>query len=184
MGGSGGGEQQTTNTASYPAEFKPLAKGAASQILGLQKSLPLASFGQANPAQTAGIAPFQQATMNMLPQLLAPSWGLDTLQHLGQPINQLAGNATGIGNQTSPYSNALTALASGGFGTGQQSFPGAPAPTPFNMQTPGMTQSAPQPTIMGPGTNGLIAQLMSQLGRPVPSSTPVLPGGVTGPVPH
>lgn len=178
MGGSGGGGTQTsTNTASYPEEFKPLATGAANQIRSLQKALPLSQFSAPNPAQTAGIAPFQQATMNMLPQLLAPSWGLDTLQHLGQPITQLAGNAVGIGNQTSPFSNALAALSSGGFGTGQPVFPGSMPPTPFNLQTPGMTQPAPQPTIMGPGTNNLIPQLTSQLAKPVPSSTPILPAG-------
>jgi len=174
MGGSGGGTQTSTNTASYPAEFKPLAKSAVSQIQGLQNMLPLAQFGQAHPGQTAGIAPFQQATMNFLPQLLAPSWGLETLQNLGQPINQLAGNAIGVGNQNTPFSNALAAVSSGGFGTGRQSFPGASAPTPFNLQTPNMTQATPQPTVVGPGTEGLVPQLQNQLSSPVPSSTPVL----------
>src|SRR3990172_7361909 len=132
MGGGGQNQATTTeNQASYPAEFKPLATGAANQILNMQRRLPLSSFAKANPGQTAGISPFQQAVMNFAPQLLAPSWGLETLQNLGQPINQLAGNAVGVGNQTSPFSNALTALASGGFGTGQPSFPGAAAPTPF-----------------------------------------------------
>lgn len=177
MGGSGGGgTQSTTNTASYPKEFKPLAKGAADQILAMQNSLPLAGFGQANPGQTAGISPFQQATMNMIPHLLAPSWGLETLQNLGAPMSQLAQNATAAGN---PYSTALTALASGGFGGGQQSFPGMTLPPPI----PGMAQAAPQSTVAGPGTNGLIAQLMAQLSQPVPSSTPTLLGGITGPVP-
>lgn len=182
MGGSGGGTQTSTNTASYPAEFKPLAKRAATEIHALQGALPLASFGQAQPGQTAGIAPFQQATMNVLPGLLAPSWGLETLQNLGQPLNQLAGNAIGVGNQNAPFSNALTALASGGFGTGQPSFPGAAAPSPFQLQTPTMAQAAPQPNVVGGGQD-LISQLLAQLSQPIPTSTPVLPGGVIGPVP-
>ena len=183
MGGSGGGQQTSTSTASYPEEFRPLAASAREQIQALQGALPLASFGQANPGQTAGLSPFQQATMNFAPQLLAPSWGLDTLQNMGQPIGQLANNAIGVGNQTAPFSNALTALASGGFGTGQQSFPGQPAPTPFQLQQPTMTTPAPQPNVVG-GGNDLIAQLMAQLTQPIPGSTPTLPGGVTGPIPR
>lgn len=183
MGGSGGGTQSTTNSATYPDEFKPLATGAGKQILAMQKALPLAQFGKANPAQTAGLAPFQQATMNLIPQLLAPSWGLETLQNLGQPIGSLANNAIGVGNQTGPFSTALSALASGGFGTGQQSFPGASPQTPFQMQTPNMTQAAPQPNVVG-GGNDLIAQLMAQLSQPIPQTTPTLPGGITGPTPR
>lgn len=182
MGGSGGGTQSTTNTASYPEEFKPLATGAVNQMLRLQGKLPLAQFAQPNPGQTAGISPFQQATMNFIPSLLAPSWGLETLQNMGQPIGQLANNAIGVGNQTSPFSNAMTALASGGFGTGQQSFPGMAAPPTFQMQNPNMTQAAPQPNVVGGGQD-LISQLLAQLSQPVPSSVPTLPGGVTGPVP-
>lgn len=180
MGGGGG--QETQNTGEYPTQFQPIARGAADQILQLQGALPLAAFGQPNPGQTAGVSPFQQAAMNFIPQLLAPSWGLETLQNLGQPIGQLANNAIGVGNQTSPFSNAMTALASGGFGTGQPSFPGMAAPSPFQMQNPNMTQAAPQPNIVGGGQD-LIAQLVAQLSQPIPATTPVLAGGVTGPTP-
>ncbi len=183
MGGSGNGQQTSTNTASYPEEFKPLANSAREQIQAMQQALPLAGFAQPNPGQTAGIAPFQQATMNMLPGLLAPSWGLNTLQQMNQPLGQLAGNAIGVGNQTSPFTNALAALASGGFGTGQPSFPGAQPQTPFQMQAPTTPQAAPQSNVMG-GSPDMIAQLMAQLSRPVPQTTPTLPGGVTGPVPQ
>lgn len=180
MGGGGG--QEVKNTGEYPAEFKPLATKAAAQIGQMQQALPLAGFAAPNPGQTAGIAPFQQAAMNMAPQLLAPSWGLQTLQQMGQPVNQLANNAIGVGNQTSPFTNAMSALASGGFGTGNPSFPGAQPQTPFQMQQPGMPAIAPQANVVG-GSPDQMAQLTSQLSRPIPPSTPILPGAVTGPVP-
>lgn len=167
MGGSPGGTQTTTNTASYPKEFRPLAKGAAGQILDLQNQLPLAGFGQAHPGQTAGISPYQQAVLNFTPQLLAPSWGLSALQNLGQPINQIVQNA---GSPSSPYAAALNALSSGGFGTGRPVFPSAGGSLP----TPSLTSPTPQSTVVGPGTSDLVSQLQSQLSSPVPSTTPIL----------
>lgn len=184
MGGSGGGGTQTsTNVASYPEEFKPLATSARKQIQGLQQALPLVGFAQPNPGQTAGISPFQQATMNFIPNLLAPSWGLSTLQNLDDPITQLAGNAINVGNQTDPYTQSLNALRSGGFGAGSQSFPGAPFQPPESMTPPQMTQVAPQATILGPGNEQLIATLMSQLTGPLPTTTPVLNAPIMGQVP-
>ena len=185
MGGSGGGNQSSTtsNTASYPAEFKPLAKGAGAQILAAQKALPLANFANANPSQTAGLAPFQQAVANFSPYLLAPSWGLSTLQNLGQPINQLAGNAVSVGNQTDPYTRAMTALQSGGFGGGATSFPGGPMAPPPQLQLPGMTQTAPQSNVVGAPNSDFISQLLASLHMPQTATTPILNAPITGPVP-
>lgn len=171
MGGGGG--QEVKNTGEYPAEFKPLASGAAKQIQAMQNALPLAGFAVERPGQTAGIAPFQQAAMNMMPGLLTPSWGLQTLQQSGPSANQLASNAISVGNQTSPFTNAMAALQSGGLGSGRESFPGLLPTTPASpMQNPNIQSAAPQPNVMGYDAN-LAPTLQSQLERPIQPSTPV-----------
>jgi hypothetical protein len=184
MGGGGEGQQTTQNTGTYPEEFKPIARNAAKNILAMQSALPLVGFSQPNPGQTAGLAPFQQAVANFAPSLLAPSWGLQTLQNLGGPISQLAGNAINAGNQTDPYTRAMNAAASGGFGAGAQSFPGAPFQNPTALVAPSFNQTAPQPTVVGPGTENLISQLTGSLSSPIPATTPTLSGAVTGPLPY
>lgn len=176
MGGGSGGGQETQNTGEYPAQFQPLAQGAANQILKLQKALPLARFANPNPGQTAGIAPFQQAAMNFMPNLLNPSWGLQSLQNMGGGMDAMMGNTLGANN---PYNTALNALSSGGFGTGNPSFPQVAQPTLPNLNVPGA-----QPTVLGPGTEGLVASLLSQLSQPIPGSVPVLNAPVTGPIPQ
>lgn len=77
-----GGGSQTTTKAEFPPEFRPLATSAVSQIQALQNAQPLASFGTADPQDVAGISPFQQAALNFVPQLFAPSPGVAALHSL------------------------------------------------------------------------------------------------------
>ena len=183
MGGGQGQTTQTTNTASYPAQFQPLATSAVRQIQALQNALPVAQFAGAQPAQIAGISPFQQATMNFLPNILAPSWGLQQLQELGTPMANLANQALNVGNASQGYTNAANALGTGGFGVGSPSNPvfGGISANPLSPLN--FSPTSTQPTVAGPGTGDLVSQLLAQLSQPVPQSTPTLtpapiqPGG-------
>lgn len=178
MGGSGGGGPQTSetkNSAQYPDEFKPLAAGAAQQLLSLQSALPVSQFANPHQAQIAGLSPFQQATMNFLPQTLAPTWGLQQMQNMSQPINTLANNSLNVGNNTGGFNQAMQALFSGGLGSGHQAFPGMTPPTAPHLQGVNAV-TAPQQTVVGPNTANLVSMLQDQLnGQPIPASTPILP---------
>src|SRR5687767_4802163 len=124
MGGGGSSRTQSASDAKYPEEFKPLASSAVKQIQNMQNALPLQYFAGANPAGVADVSPYQQAAMNMLPNTLAPTWGLSQMQQMNPAFNSVMANATQAGNNPNAiYSGALQALTSGGFGQGQQSFP-------------------------------------------------------------
>src|SRR3990167_7120084 len=70
-GGSGGGGTTTSQAhAEYPEEFRPLAESAVKEIIGLQGRLPLAEFGVAQPARVAGLSPFTEAGMSLVPSLM------------------------------------------------------------------------------------------------------------------
>lgn len=181
MGGGPSNSQTTTGTdAKYPAEFAPLASSAVKQIQQLQGALPLATFSQAQPQGVAGISPFQQATMNMLPSTLAPSWGLQTMQNLTPGFSNVMNNATIAGNNPNNiYSGALQALGSGGFGAGKPAFPAMP--TQFmDMTKVQLPNAQTNQTVLGPHTENVMAQLQG-LNRAVPNSTPVQSSPVIGP---
>lgn len=165
-GGSGGGGTTTTSTeAQFPPEFRPLAKSAVKEIQGLQGALPLSQFATPAPQGTAGISPFQQATLNEIPFMLAPSPALQTLQGLTQPFGQLAQFATNAG---APTAGAQAALA----GLGVPIAPMVPPALTLPV-TPTQTNILGGPTL--PGT------LAAQLHAPIPTETPILTPPPLGP---
>jgi hypothetical protein len=155
MGGSGGGGTQTTQ-AEYPPEFRPLATAAVEQIRALQRALPLAAFAEPRPPLTAGVSPYQQAAMNLLPGLLTPTAGLQSLGTLGPSFAGAAQNALQAGQPTGGAQWALNRLA-----------PGV-VPLPNMMLVPGPTSFAPQ-------TLGDVATLQAALQQPIPGMTPFMP---------
>ena len=161
MGGGGSRPQSSTTTqsAEYPPEFRPLASSAVGQIQALQNLLPLAQFGATHPMQTAGISPFQQATLNQIPFTLSPTAGLQGLFGLQQPLGNLAQAALGYGGPTPAAQWALSRL-------GAPQFVGGPPPsiTPQGIATPTNVLGAPT----------LPADLAALLAQSVPPTTPFL----------
>jgi hypothetical protein len=182
MGGGPSNSQTTSSgSASYPDEFKPLARTAVSQIQALQQHLPLFGFAAAQNIPTAGMSQFQKAGMSFIPQTLQNSAGLQTMQNMTPAYNQVGANAVGIGNQN-PYAGALQALMSGGLGMGRQSFPGTPMPQPFQMKAPNVTPAPVNQTVAGPNTGNLVNTIASQTTPYIGTSLgDILPGFTIGP---
>lgn len=152
----GGGGQETTTRAEFPPEFRPLAEAAVRQIMALQQGLPLSQFGTPRLTPTAGISPFQQAAMNMLPQTLAPTAGLQSLATLGPSLAGTAQRSLEAGAPTVGANWALQQLA--------------PGLSPMQ----GATTPVPGPTTFVPQPLGDVQGLTQQLGRPIPTETPAL----------
>ena len=162
MGGGGSRPQSSTTTqsAEYPPEFRPLASSAVGQIQALQNLLPLAQFGATHPMQTAGISPFQQATLNQIPFTLSPTAGLQGLFGLQQPLGNLAQAALGYGGPTPAAQWALSRLGA----------PQLAGGLPPNIMPQGV--AAPTNVLGAPISSMDLAAL---LGQPIPQATPFLP---------
>ena len=154
-GGSGGGGTSTTQAhAEYPEEFRPLAEAAVKQIIALQGRLPLESFGEAQTARVAGLSPFTQAGMSLVPSLMLRS---PAEQQLGQVPNTLGDLLGQFGPVMQPTNAAQGAL---GFLGGQIGRNLQLAPSMW--QPPRLPQAAPTPTAF----QGFNAPLMPQGGAP------------------
>lgn len=166
MGGSGGGQHQVSETgAAYPEEFRPLATAAVNQIKNMQIANPLSQYAAAHPQSVAGIAPLQQAAMNLGPKALQTNWGLETMQNMTQPLNTISQNAAAIGN-VNPYASVLQALGSGGFGAGKQAFPGLSSmPQLPQLAAPIAAPARVNQTVAGPNTQHLFPQYDAYFGQ-------------------
>lgn len=113
-GGGGGSDTTTTSTqkAEFPPEFRPLATAAVNQILGLQEALPISGFAGFSPRTIAPFSSLQQQGLSLVPSLLKPTAGLQSLQQLGAPVAGAAGTAIGAGQPTVASQRALEALNS------------------------------------------------------------------------
>lgn len=110
--GGGGDQQSTTSTnTEYPEETKPLFKGAAEQILALQRQLPLASFTGWNPAGVAGMSPAHQFEIDqLLPSAMAPTAGLEGLLALPGAVSHGAAGAVRASAPTGGENAAIAKL--------------------------------------------------------------------------
>ena len=115
MGSSGGGGTTTsTQQSSFPEEFQPLVESAVPEIQKVQQALPLVDFTQSNPQGVAPLSQFQSDVFSLLPNLLQNTQGLNVLQSLAGPANQLLGNIGQVGGGTGGAQAALNALAASG----------------------------------------------------------------------
>jgi len=179
--GGGGDNTKTEAGGEYPPEFRPLASAAADQIKAFQAVAPLAAFAASNPQRVAGISPFQQAGMNLIPSLLNPLPMLAQLRSFNKPIGYAASGAYAAGQQTPASQAGLQALINQGrvpsFNTTNPALPVSPA----TFQA-GLPANIPSDTALLSGmTSPQVAALQSQLTRPVPSTTPILSGGSGAP---
>jgi len=143
-GGSGGGGTTTSQQhAEYPVEFRPLAEAAVKQIIGLQGRLPLAEFGVAQPARVAGLSPFTEAGMSLVPSLMMRSPQEQALQQVPMTLGDILGQFGPVMQPTNPVQQSLGFLGGQMGGRNAQLFPQAFTPP----RTPQIAQFAqPSPT--------------------------------------
>ena len=154
-GGRGGGGTTTTQThAEYPEEFRPLAEAAVKQIIALQGRLPLENFGEAQLARVAGLSPFTQAGMSLVPSLMMRS---PAEQQLGQVPNTLGDLLRQFGPVMQPTNASQGALRFLGGQIGQNL-----QLAPSTWRPPRLPQAVPTPTAF----QGFNASLMPQGGAP------------------
>ena len=168
----GGGDTVSTQAAEFPPEFRPLATSAVGQIQALQNLLPLAGFGTFAPQGTAGVSPFQQAAMNLVPRALTPTTGLAALYGTANPLGLSALSAMQAGQQTPGAQQALRALGLTGVAP--------PSVTP-NQFAAAIPQVVPPQSIVPGMSAAEVAGLFGQLQRPLPTTTPTVtaPGQVS-----
>ena len=189
MAGPGGGGTTTSTTSSeLPPEFRPLFNTAVPQIQAVQEALPLADFAQANPQGIAPLSDFQAGAFNLLPSLLSPTSGLQSLQSLTGPTNTILSNTQNVGSGALGGSQAaLDALAASGrvgsvnlgggqqatptiqdFGVGETVLPGVSQgqiSSSFLPIAPGVNPGVPQGAQIGipPGLQGQLDSLNSRI---------------------
>lgn len=188
-GGGGGGT--TISTAELPPELRPLFSGAGQQLLATQNALPLNQFTQWNPGSVAGIAPMQQAALDLLPSTTQAPSGLQALYGSAPGLNAAATGLYDVAGRTGPSQAALNTLSNSGriapmqltgspLSTEQfanllpeapnaQLFPGAPAVSPSmatglpSLMTPGAPQGLQLPNATRLAQQSFADQMAPQL---------------------
>jgi len=174
MGGGGSQGSRTEAQSTYPTEFKPLAKAAADQIQAFQLLSPVSMFAATSPQRVAGISPFQQAGMNLIPNLLNPLPTLAQLRAFNAPIGYAASGAYAAGQQTPASRAGMQALINSGRVPSFDTVSPVQPVSPAAFQA-GLPANIPSETALLSGmTVPQVAALQAQLARPIPTTVPVL----------